>query len=215
MLSKEKQDRIRELVNNIENRKTQDSSAATYRDSKDLRELASIAMECNGESESLSIAFEAYGFLSEKYESMGRFSVAGDFRTRELMAAKEMKDNSKPSEEELADILKLTLRDRNYYVDDDCDDVKELAGGLISENVVQTAFEGCFARRRNLKHDPIEMTPKYLEVIDEVEEKIDKNLKYRGLGSCHEIWNLKFEYLMEKGIVWKSPAMLNPRVRFD
>ena len=70
-------------------------------------------------------------------------------------------------------------------------------------------------RRRSLKHDPVEMSEEYLAVIDEVEEKIDQNRTMRGMGSCHEIWGLKYEYLLEKGIHWKSPSVLNPRVMFD
>ena len=70
-------------------------------------------------------------------------------------------------------------------------------------------------RRRNLKHDPVEMTEEYLAVIDEVDEKIEKNREYHGFGSCHHVWSLKTDYLAEKGIVWKSPVVLNPRVRFD
>ena len=59
------------------------------------------------------------------------------------------------------------------------------------------------------------MSEEYLAVIDDVEEKIDKNRPLVGMGSCHEIWDLKYQYLLEKGIRWKSPQILNPRVMFD
>ena len=71
------------------------------------------------------------------------------------------------------------------------------------------------SHRRNLKHDPVEMSETYLAVIDEIEARIEKNRTLRGMGSCHEIWALKQEYLAEKGIEWQSPVILNPRVMFD
>ena len=46
-------------------------------------------------------------------------------------------------------------------------------------------------------------------------EKIEKNRQHHGFGSCHHVWSLKTDYLAEKGIEWKSPVVLNPRVRFD
>jgi hypothetical protein len=61
----------------------------------------------------------------------------------------------------------------------------------------------------------VEATEEYLAVIDEVDEWIEKNREYRGFGSCHHVWRLKAEYLAKKGITWRSPAALNPRVRFD
>ena len=206
--------KVEELVNNINSRKTNESIAATYKDSADLKELATIALAIE-DKEDLDLAFDVFNYLGEQYESLGRFSVAADYRFKELETAKKINDIFNVKKEELNDLLSITLRDRNFYIDDDCDDVRKLATNLLDKETVDKAFERIFNRRRNLKHDPVEMTPEYLAVIDEVEEKIDKNLKYRGMGACHEIWNLKFQYLLEKGISWKSPSILNPRVMFD
>lgn len=211
----DKQDRITAIVDRINCRKTDDSVAATYKDVPDLKELCEIARECGTDLESLKDAYYLYGFLSEQYESMGRFSVAAEFRKDELTFAVALSRVQVLAPDELKELIFHLLRDRNYYVDDDCEDVKEMVSGVIEDEEIFKLFESCFSRRRSLKHDPVEMTKEYLDVIDEVEEKIDRNLTYRGMGACHEIWNLKFTYLMEKGIIWKSPAMLNPRVRFD
>ena len=107
------------------------------------------------------------------------------------------------------------LKARNYYVDDDCEDIRELALVFISKEIVDDVFDTVMNRRRNLKHDPVEMTEEYLAVIDEVDEKIETNREYHGFGSCHHVWSLKADYLAEKGIRWRSPNVLNPRVRFD
>ena len=69
-----------------------------------------------------------------------------------------------------------------------------------------------------LKHDPIEDTAEYKGVIKDVEKELDKLLKDKpkGMGFCHIYWYEKKRILKEKyGIEWKSPSLMNPRVRFD
>ena len=69
-----------------------------------------------------------------------------------------------------------------------------------------------------LKHDPIEDTAEYKAVIEDVEKELAELLKDkpRGMGFCHIYWYEKKRILKEKyGIEWKSPALMNPRVRFD
>ena len=69
-----------------------------------------------------------------------------------------------------------------------------------------------------LKHDPIEDTAVYKAVIKDVEKELDDLLKDkpRSMGFCRIYWYEKKRILKEKyGIEWKSPALMNPRVRFD
>ena len=197
--------RIIELIEQINKRKEgRDSIAATYRDSSDLKELAElVSLERN-----LSFAYDVLVFISEQYESMGRFSVAGIYRLEALKIAEGL-------DKDFDEMLYAILRDRNYYVDDDCNDVRVIVDNLLPEETIEKLFNTIKRRRRSLKHDPVEMSKEYLDCIDEIEEKIEKNRTYSGLGSCHEIWDLKYRFLLEKGIVWKSPAVLNPRVMFD
>ena len=197
--------RIIELIEQINKRKEgRDSIAATYRDSPDLQELAELV---SAESDS-SFAYDVLVFISEQYESMGRFSVAAIFRLNALKIAEGL-------DKDFDEMLYAILRDRNYYVDDDCDDVRAIVDKLLPKENIEKRFNAIKQRRRSLKHDPVEMSEEYLAVIDEVEEKIDQNRTLYGMGSCHEIWALKYEYLLEKGIDWKSPQILNPRVMFD
>ena len=154
-------------------------------------------------------------YLAEAYDRLGRFAVSVRYYKRAIeyaamlytMYGEEMRDSS--------GMIYNALKARNYYVDDDCEDIREQALVFISTDIVDDVFDTVMKRRRNLKHDPVEMTEEYLTVIDEVEEKIEKNREYRGFGSCHHVWGLKTDYLAEKGIEWKSPVVLNPRVRFD
>ena len=154
-------------------------------------------------------------YLAEAYDRLGRFAVSVRYYNRAIelaatlytMYGEEMQDSS--------GMIYNALKARNYYVDDNCEDIRELAITFISKELVDDVFSTVMSRRRNLKHDPVEMTEEYLAVIDEVDEKIEKNREYRGFGSCHHVWALKTDYLAEKGIKWSSPDVLNPRVRFD
>ena len=68
-----------------------------------------------------------------------------------------------------------------------------------------------------LKYDPIEDSKEYLDVIDEVERKIYDQIKDEPcfMGFCFRYWTLKRTILLEYGIEWRSPAIMNPRVHFD
>ena len=66
--------------------------------------------------------------------------------------------------------------------------------------------------------DPVEQTPEYQKIADELEALIDEELKDvpRGLGFCHIYWSVKKRILKEKyNIDWRSPAERYPFIRFD
>ena len=67
-------------------------------------------------------------------------------------------------------------------------------------------------------NDPVELTPEYLAIQDELEAELRELLKDcpRGLGFCHIYWSAKKRLLKEKyGIDWQSPAERNPMILFD
>ena len=68
-----------------------------------------------------------------------------------------------------------------------------------------------------LHYDLIEDTPVYRRIIAEVKEEIEKRVGKGGyMGYCHRAWGVKREVLLEKyGIIWHSPAAMNPDVMFD
>ena len=68
-----------------------------------------------------------------------------------------------------------------------------------------------------LRYDPVEDTPKFKAIKDELEERILAKIgPSRGMGYCHLYWETKRDILKKDyGIEWKSPALLNPKVRFD
>lgn len=68
-----------------------------------------------------------------------------------------------------------------------------------------------------LKVDPVQATPEWEEVIYEVEKEVDEQLKDepRGMGFCFSYWSAKRSALARRGIEWRSPSAMNPRVMFD
>jgi hypothetical protein len=68
-----------------------------------------------------------------------------------------------------------------------------------------------------LKVDPVQATPEWEKVIYEVEKELDEQLKDepRGMGFCHSYWSAKRAALARRGIEWRSPSAMNPRVMFD
>ena len=218
MLSQESNQKIQELIKSIEGRKTDDNRGATYRDVFDLKEIESlIGKSLTNDKDTLDTAYACYYYIAQSYTEMGRFSLAAKYRFKALETAKAFGLGGYGKLEDVDGVFFNLLRDRNYYVDDDCDDVVKLAREtkMISEAYIDKTWANRLKSRRSLKSDPVEMTDAYLAVIDEVEEKIEKNRTMRGMGSCFEVWELKGKYLAEKGIDWSSPSMLNPRVMFD
>ncbi len=197
-------DRIDQIIKTIE-KYDNDGNYKSYIVSPLLKELISLNEDEND--------YEIFLFVGNNYYRMGRPSLAARYYEEALnIIIKNHKNIG-----DLGAFLDKIMQLRNYYIDDGCTDLlnKISASNLLSQESINEIQKNMLKHRRSLKHDPIEMSEEYLAVIDEVEEKIDKNRTHFGMGSCHEIWDLKYRFLLEKGINWKSPAMMNPRVLFD
>jgi len=71
-----------------------------------------------------------------------------------------------------------------------------------------------------LYYDPIEEDPRYADVFKKIDAEVDESLgitsKGGGRGYIHVIWETKKRILKGKyKIDWRTPAELNPQVRFD
>ncbi len=218
--SNERAQRLKELFELIEESGDYNAYELTYLAVPYLKETdelvkAQLASESPYDKVTLLDSATIMRYLAEAYDRLGRYAVSVHYYKRAIELAatlytvygEEIKDSS--------GMIYNALKARNYYVDDDCEDLRTQALVFLSKDIVDDVFDTVMNRRRNLKHDPVEMTEAYLAVIDEVEERIEKNREYRGFGSCHHVWSLKTDYLAEKGIVWHSPALLNPKFRFD
>ena len=216
----ERAERLKELFELIEKNGDYNAYELTYRAVPYLKETdeiveAQLASEDPYEKITLLDGSTIMRYLAEAYDRLGRFSVSVGYYKRAITLAAKLFTMYGEQLKDSSTMIYNALKARNYYVDDDCEDLRELALVFLTRELTCDVFDTVLSRRRNLKHDPVEMTEEYLAVIDEVDEKIEKNRRIFGFGSCHHVWSLKTDYLAEKGITWHSPAILNPGVRFD
>lgn len=67
-------------------------------------------------------------------------------------------------------------------------------------------------------HDPIEHEPRYRQFLEAADSEAEQALASipRGIGFCHRFWRTKQTILIKKyGVLWFSPADLNPGYLFD
>ncbi len=216
--SKETEKRLTELLGEIEGRKEHEYAAATYKDIPALREIVRLVEEqLAGDSDESTLvdSIAVLGYVADRYDSLGRFVVSAKFYNQILSLALKLKQEYGTDTDGIDGYLYAALQARNFYIDDDCDDLADIATELMNAGDVERIISERKERRRSLKHDPVEMTEEYLAVIDEIEEKVEKSRTTYGHGSCFEVWSLKKSYLLEHDIEWHTPSELNPRVLFD
>ena len=216
--SKETEKRLTDLLNVIEGRKEHEYAAATYKDVPTLKEIVRLVEEqLAGDSDESTYvdSIAVLGYVADRYDSLGRYAVSAKFYNQILNLALTLKQQYGTDTDGIDGYLYTALQARNFYIDDDCDDLARIATELMNTADVERILGERKERRRSLKHDSIEMTEEYLAVIDEIEEKVEKSRTTYGHGSCFEVWSLKKSYLLEYDIEWHTPAELNPRVLFD
>lgn len=197
-----------------------DDAELTFRAVPFLKEVDEIVTsrlkeETPPDRETLTDAVSIVHFLAEAYDRLGRPYVSVSYYERTLALLACLKKEHGEAPKDASGVLYSALKARNYYVDDDCGDLRALSYDVLPAEIVDDVFSTVLARRRNLRHDIVETTKAYQDVIDEVEEEIEGERTSYGFGSCHQVWRLKREALAKRGVVWRTPAMLNPRVRFD
>ena len=183
-----------------------------------MKEVIKLLDENQDEELSTPIyTYAAYDFIADKYTRLTRFSLAGEYEEKAIdLALKYFKSEGKVLDGFMG-LFVRTMKHRNAFIDDDCEDLinRVKDAKIIRDEELTQAVTRTLAHRRTIKNDPVEMTKEYLDVIDEVEYLIEKNKTMEGMGSCFEYWDLKQQYLAERGIYCRSPALLNPRMRFD
>lgn len=210
-------ERIAELYNIIESHKEHEYAAPTYKDSPYLSEMAELVLRrWDNDIETLEETIPALWYLTQAYDEMCRAGMSVKYYTPLLQAHTELmklREYDIDDMEQLENCFYLAVKARNYYEPDDCSDLVEIvSGSLPDERIRELLFSAQENRRGFIKNDPVEKTEEYLAVIDKVEEKIDKT---NQMNFCLEKWDLKAQFLFEFGILWRSPAQLNPGVMFD
>ena len=194
--------------------------AMAYRAVPHLQEMdrevsAHLAEESPWDKSTLVDSVAVLRYLAESYDRLGRFAVSARFYQRALSCAATLSKDHGEAVEEGETLFYRGLKARNHYVDDRCEDLRALALSFLPAALVERTHASVMKNPRGLQHDPVEMTEEYLSVVDEVEKLVEENRQTHGLGSCHEVWGLTRRFLAERGIPWRSPAIMNPGVLFD
>ncbi|MBE6671780.1 MAG: hypothetical protein E7593_06215 [Ruminococcaceae bacterium] len=210
--------RILELIKEIEERKEHPNAAATYKDVPALCEIDRIVKEqlvleepCDRDT--LIDSIFAVRYLGTSYETMWRIAYANKYYKWLFDIHSELYRRFGEKDKELADDYYTALRARNYYGKDECSDLIELAKGLISDSKRLKIEKEILEDFCPLKHDPVELSDKYLEVIDEVDRLMDVP-ENKNVHSF--VRNERFQaLLLQYGIEWEPMTSLNPGWHFD
>ena len=103
---------------------------------------------------------------------------------------------------------------REYTVEDHKKNLKRTLDYLDPKVSME---EWCKKYGVHLKFDPVERSEKWEKCIYEVEKECSHALRNepKGMGFCFSYWSTKKAALAKRGIDWRSPSVMNPRVMFD
>ena len=93
--------------------------------------------------------------------------------------------------------------------------IQRLTDYIDTQHVDRQTFRERYDR--HLDFDPVERTLRWEEVYYEAERECDRRLgdTPRGMGFCFAHWTTFRTVLAERGIEWRTPGEMNPRVMFD
>ena len=87
---------------------------------------------------------------------------------------------------------------------------------IFNEHLVSPRVKLALQGRSGLKIDPVEKSQEFMDVYDEVHEEAMEILEKEGdLHLCLQLWGILSDCYLKRGIFWRSPALMNPNVRFD
>lgn len=92
---------------------------------------------------------------------------------------------------------------------------KRELGNEVTENLIATAKKDISMQIRT---DPVERSEKFLAIRYEIEEAVDNLLASDDSNDsfCMKYWRIKKKLLKDRyNIIWKSPAEMNPEIRFQ
>lgn len=219
MYTKQQLDRIMELYKQIESKKSNKYSVPTYKDNPALKEISQILLsDESNDKDAISDKITGLFYICKCYDEMCRAGMSSKYYKILLESFEKLynlldDDDDYECFKRFEEAVQKAYNARNQYENDFCEDLFEIVDRMYPGEEAEKIFKSAKKTgMRVIKNDPIELSDEYLEVIDEVEELINKN---RISDDYHEYWNLKAEYLLERGVEWYSPAQLNPGVLFD
>jgi tetratricopeptide (TPR) repeat protein len=199
---------IESLIEKLEDRHTPPSVQYAL-----LAEMAGLADAADSMA-----ALEFYLYIGGSYHALGHYVFALTAYDKAMAALRECGD-SVFDDEDLAEELKdgfANMLDMVRKMEKPQAETELMA--LVQE-IMPDSFDAIKnSKGSSLKHDPVEYTERYMAILPELEAKIEAGLKgvRRTHGFCFRRWDVQEKILRQDyGIEWKSPSVLNPRVRFD
>ena len=116
-----------------------------------------------------------------------------------------------------ADYNEELRKDMDKYYFRTVDSYIEKLSWIVGDKMGKYGLDCWNSLGGSLKVDPIQASAEWEDVIYDVEKEVDEQLKGepRGMGFCFMYWSAKRAALAKRGIEWKSPNAMNPRVMFD
>lgn len=210
--------RMIELMKEIEGRKEHPNAATTYKDIPALQEMDKIvkeqlAKEQPCDCDTLIDSIFAVRYLASAYELMWRIAYTNTYHKWLFDLHLELCRRFGEKDKELADDYYTALRARQYYGEDVCCDLTEVAKELLPDKKRRDIEKQILVDYHPLKHDPVELSDKYLAVIDEVDRRMDIP---ENKGVHPFVWNERFGALLQQyGVEWTPMTSLNPGWHFD
>lgn len=87
----------------------------------------------------------------------------------------------------------------------------------IDPNMTTELYLKLFDKDTTLRFDLLQLTPEWEKAIYDIERETAEELKgeSKGMGYCFPYWATKTAKAAKRGLKWRSPHIMNPRVIFD
>lgn len=87
----------------------------------------------------------------------------------------------------------------------------------VDPGMTEDLYRRLFVKKQTLRFDFMQLSPEWEKEIYDIEKETSEKLgdHRRGRGFCHSYWSEKAEIAEKHGLHWRSPRVMNPKVRFD
>ena len=184
-----------------------------------LAEMSRL-VEMLGKDEPTRELMKAYLYIADEYMSLRHFTLARDYYLKALEVLQHCDKNIFEDKDALKMFEDCCVSLLHIYgmmgAEDAMDSIYKLIRDVMPERLDEIHQKSM--KKSDILNDTVEYTEKYLNILIELETKIEEELKGvpQGMSFCFEYWRTKEKILKEDyGIDWDSPAVLNPDTRFD
>ena len=138
--TEERAERLKELFELIEQNGDCAAHELTYQAVPYLKETdelvkAQLASEEHYDRVTLLDSATIMRYLAEAYDRLGRFAVSVGYYKRAIELAAKLYTMYGEEMQDSSGMIYNALKARNYYVDDDCEDIRKLALTFISKDM--------------------------------------------------------------------------------